>query len=119
MIPNERQFVPDLSAQRLPPGQQQRTLYGGVMVTPTPLVFFGGDQVFGASVDQAIDITSNLGGRCTGFLITSVIGSVKVSVNGGGAMTVPTAMAVNDSQINSLRLITGVASSCILNLQGV
>jgi len=110
---------PDLDSIRVPPGQYQRSLYGGAMVTATPLVSFGGDIPCGPGLSQTIDIGFLSGARCTGFLITSVIGSVKISVNGGGLITVPTALAVSDAMINSLRIETGVGATCIVNLLGV
>lgn len=112
-------FTPNADETRVPSGQRQKSLYGGQMVTPTPLVAFGGDIAIPAASSIVVDIQQNMGARCTGFIISSIFGTVQYSINGGGLRTCPSALAVNDAQINSLLIVTGVGSTCILQLHGV
>jgi len=112
-------FIPNTDETRVPPGQRQKTLLGGTQVTQTPAVYFGGDIIIGASTSQSIDITGLVGGRCTGFVLAAIVGTVQYSINGGGLRTCPSAIAVNSTMMNSLSIVTGPASSCILQLHGV
>jgi hypothetical protein len=109
----------DPDSTRMPSGIKQKTLYGGIQVTPTPMVSFGGDILIPASTSQSIDIIGNMGSRCSGFVLSAIVGTVKISINGGGLRTIPSAIAVNDAQISSLVIVTDVASTATLQLHGV
>lgn len=88
-------------------------------VKQIPLQLFGGDIVVGPGLDQFIDVQDIMGNRATGFLAIGAVGTVQVSVNGGGFRTVLNDLEVNDAAIQNIRVRTGAASTVTIQLHGV
>ena len=88
-----------------------------VQVTQTPIRTFLGDIAIPANVTQTIDIHTLMGSYCIGFVLIPNSVPVKVSINGGGFRTVPTAMVVDESYIDNL-VIQTTTDGAILDLNG-
>ena len=88
-----------------------------IQVTQTPIRTFLGDIVIPAGVTQTIDIHTLMGSQCIGFVLIPNSVPVKVSINGGGFRSVPTAMVVDESQIDNL-VIQTTTDGAILDLNG-
>ena len=93
-------------------------LFGALLTFETPIVQFPGDIVIGASTSKTIDIQGLLSNRCCGFMILDVVGTVKVSVNGGGLRTIAVQTQIQGAWIRNLTIYTGAASSCLVQLNG-
>jgi hypothetical protein len=89
------------------------------IVKQVPLQTFGGDNLVGASADITFDATLVFSDRCTGLLLQAATGTVQVQINGGALRTVVSDQAINDASIRQVRVVTGVASSVILQFHGV
>jgi hypothetical protein len=90
-----------------------------VRTQEVPLVAFSGDYVIPAGTTLSLTGLDLMGGRCTGFVLASIVGTVQASINGGGYRTIPSAISVDLADIQSLSVTTGAASSAILQLHGV
>jgi len=93
--------------------------FAAAPVKQLPLQTFGADNLISASQDVTIDVTLQFGDRCVGMLLVSTTGTVQVSINNGGFRTVTTDQAINDASIQQVRIKTGVASSVIVQFDGV
>ena len=89
------------------------------IVKQVPLQSFGGDVLIGALADTTIDATLQFSDRCTGLLLQAATGTVQVSINGSALRTVVSDQSINDASIRQVRIVTGAASSVILQLHGV
>jgi hypothetical protein len=87
---------------------------------PVPIQTFGGDILIPAGSDVTIDATASFSDRCTGALLLSASGpGVQVSINGSALRTVVNDQAINDAAIQTIRVITAVGSSIIVQLHGI
>lgn len=84
-----------------------------------PIQTFGGDYSFTAGQDVTIDATQVFGDRCTGIVFQGVVGTVQVSINSSPLRSILTDLAINNASIRQLRVITGAASSVVVQLHGV
>jgi hypothetical protein len=100
------------------PLQPPRVVDRALLVKQLPIVLFGGDIVIPAASDIVIDVNDALTGNCTGLIVTNIVGTVQISINGGGFRTVSNDFIANDSTINSLRVQTAALSGCIVQLHG-
>ena len=89
------------------------------IVKQLPIQTFGGDNVIGASADVTIDATLQFSDRCTGILLVGATGTVQVQINGGALRTIVSDVAINDASVRQVRIVTGAASSVIVQLHGV
>ena len=92
---------------------------GAQQVKQLPLVLFGGDIAIPAGTDLAIDVFAAMGNRCTGFVVSSVVGTIRVSINGGSLRTIATDIAFTDCSISNLRVVSAAGSTCFVQLHGV
>ena len=96
-----------------------KTDLGGLSVKQVPIVTFDGDQVIGSGQVVTINVFERMGGRCTGFVLVSVVPGVQVSINNGGFRTIPSDVAYNDINLKTIAISTDAVGSCILQLHGV
>jgi hypothetical protein len=89
---------------------QPNIRYGGMQTYETPIRGWSGDNVVGASAQIAIPIPD----RTVTARFISVVGTVQVSVNGGGFRTVLNGDTFTNTEIDSMYVITGAASGCIV-----
>ena len=106
-------IVPSITVPNAHDGDQVQS------VAKLPLINFSGDIVIPAGTDRTINVFDLMGGKCTGMTITQVQGAITLNINGGGAFTIYSTIDIDDAQINSLRIQTGVSNGCILQLRGV
>ena len=115
-------FQPTIGDSRAPNKPLERKaaiLFNSQQTIEIPLMTFLGDQVIGAGQDVTIDVQGQMGNRCSGFILASIVGTVQIAINGGGLRSVPSAMVLNGGQINQIRIITAALSGCVLQLNGV
>jgi hypothetical protein len=84
--------------------------YGGLQTYETPIRGWSGDITVGASTQLAIPIPD----RTVTARFISVVGTVQISVNGGGFRTVLNGDTFTNTEIDSIFMITGAASSCVV-----
>lgn len=84
--------------------------YGGLQTYETPIRGWGADIVIGATAQFNVPIPE----RTVTARLISVVGTVQVSVNGGGFRTVLNGDTFTNTEIDSFFVITGAASSCIV-----
>jgi hypothetical protein len=89
-----------------------------VQVSQTPIQTFLGDINIPALATQTIDIFSQIGSNCVGFVLIPLGTGVQVSINGGGFRTIPSLMVVDESVVNTLVVVGGTLGA-ILQLNGV
>ena len=104
-----------LPAARISP----RFVLGAMLTRQAPLTTFLADQNIAAATDITIDVQNLMNNRCTGFILLNIVGTVQISINGGGLRTVPSAMVINDADVSQLRIITAALSTCTVQLHGV
>ena len=102
--------------QPVPSGAQT---FAATPVKQIPIQTFGGDLLVGASSDITFDATLQFSDRCVGVLFQAATGTVQVSINGSALRTVVADQAINDASIRQVRVVTGAASSVIVQLHGV
>ena len=102
--------------QPVPSGAQT---FAANPVKQLPIQSFGGDILVGASSDLTIDATLQFSDRCVGLLLQGATGTVQVSINGSALRTVISDQAINDASIRQVRVVTGLASSVIVQLHAV
>jgi hypothetical protein len=86
-----------------------------------PLRIFDGDIAIGASANRVIDCqTPFIQGYADGFNILNVVGTVQLAINGGGLRTQPAGITagLGGAMVKTLRVVTGAASGCIIQLNG-
>ena len=84
--------------------------YGGLQTYETPIRGWQGDIVIGASVQFQVPIPD----RTVTLNIISVVGTVMASINGGGFRSIIGNNFFSNTEIDSVLIITGAASSCIV-----
>ena len=93
-------------------------MYGGLLTYEKPVKEWTGDIPIGASQDITYQSGVNLPANTVGFRLISVVPSCVVMINNYPPMTVISGDSFVGLRVDTLRIITDAAGSCILQAWG-
>lgn len=92
--------------------------FGAALTYEKPIVEFGADINIGASTEIKLVAGQDLPCNCVGVRFLALVGTGRISVNGGGYRTIATGDSLQGCEIRTLTVQIDAASSVIVQAVG-